>query len=46
MPIVALIPLVVMPFAYRLEGDRPGIRAIAGAVIAVAAAAVLATMRN
>jgi drug/metabolite transporter (DMT)-like permease len=46
MPIVALIPLVVMPFAYRMEGDRPGIRAIAGAVIAVAAAALLATMRN
>ncbi len=35
LPIVALAPLVVMPLSLWMEGDRPGIRAILGGVIAV-----------
>jgi drug/metabolite transporter (DMT)-like permease len=36
LPIVATLPLVVIPFAWRLEGDRPGGRSIIGGMIAVA----------
>jgi len=36
LPIVAMVPLAVIPFAYRLEGDRPGWRSLAGGIIAVA----------
>jgi drug/metabolite transporter (DMT)-like permease len=36
LPIVATVPLAVIPFAYRLEGDRPGWRSLAGGIIAVA----------
>jgi len=36
LPIVATVPLAVVPFAYRFEGDRPGWRSIAGGIIAVA----------
>ncbi len=35
LPIVATAPLVVMPLSLWMEGDRPGIRAIVGGVIAV-----------
>ena len=35
LPIVALAPLVVMPLSLWMEGDRPGVRAIVGGVIAV-----------
>jgi len=35
LPIVATLPLVVIPFAWRLEGDRPGGRSIIGGIIAV-----------
>lgn len=41
-PIVAMTPLVVMPMAYFLEGDRPDRRAITGAVIGVAGVILLA----
>lgn len=35
LPIVATTPLVVIPFSYHLEGDRPGARALLGGVVAV-----------
>lgn len=34
--IVATLPLVVIPFAYRFEGDRPGLQSVIGGAIAVA----------
>jgi drug/metabolite transporter (DMT)-like permease len=36
LPIVATLPLAVVPFAYRLEGDRPGWQSVIGGGIAVA----------
>jgi drug/metabolite transporter (DMT)-like permease len=36
LPIVATLPLAVIPFAYHMEGDRPGPQAIVGGIIAVA----------
>jgi drug/metabolite transporter (DMT)-like permease len=42
LPIVALSPLVVMPFARWLEQERPSRRSTIGAVIAVAGAVSLA----
>jgi len=36
LPIVATLPLAVIPFAWRFEGDRPGIRSVIGGTIAVA----------
>lgn len=36
LPIVATTPLVVIPFSYHLEGDRPGVRAWLGGIVAVA----------
>jgi len=36
LPIVATTPLVVVPFAYFLDGDRPGKRSLVGGVVAVA----------
>lgn len=45
LPIVALTPLVVIPFALRMEGDRPSARSLAGGVLAVAGAAILAWAR-
>ncbi len=42
LPIVALSPLVVMPFARWLEQERPTKRSTVGAVIAVTGAVVLA----
>ena len=38
--IAALTPLAVMPLAWWLEGDRPGARALLGAAVAVAGAAL------
>ena len=35
LPIVATAPLVVMPLSLWMEGDRPGIRAVLGGVLAV-----------
>ncbi|MFM8469424.1 MAG: EamA family transporter [Limisphaerales bacterium] len=45
LPIVALSPLVVMPFARWLEQERPSRRSTFGAVIAVAGAVALALVR-
>ncbi len=42
LPIVALTPLIVVPFAYFLENERPSARSLVGGALAVAAAAVLA----
>lgn len=42
LPIVALTPLVVIPFAYLLENERPTARSLAGGALAVAAAVGLA----
>ncbi len=40
--IVAMTPLVVMPMSWFLEGDRPGKRAIIGALVSVAGVLLLA----
>jgi drug/metabolite transporter (DMT)-like permease len=42
LPIVAITPLVIIPFSYHLEGERPTLRSIAGGVLAVLGAAALA----
>jgi drug/metabolite transporter (DMT)-like permease len=42
LPIVATTPLVIIPLAYKIEGDRPGARSIIGGAIAVAGAVALA----
>jgi drug/metabolite transporter (DMT)-like permease len=41
LPIVALTPLVVIPFSYWFEGERPGKRSLAGGVLAVIGAVAL-----
>ena len=45
LPLVAAVPLAVIPLAWWLEGDRPGRRSLAGSVLAVAGAAGLALTR-
>lgn len=42
LPITAMAPLVVIPFTYLFEGDRPGWRSLVGAILAVAGVAGLA----
>jgi len=42
LPIVATTPIVVVPLAYWLDGDRPTKRSLVGGVIAVAGAVLLA----
>ncbi len=44
--IIALTPLLVVPFAYFLEHERPSARSLLGGALAVAAAVVLATVRQ
>lgn len=41
-PIVAMTPLIIMPFAWWMEGDRPTMRAILGAAVAVLGVIALA----
>ena len=41
LPIVALTPLVVMPFARYLEGEKPTGRSIIGGIVAVTGVAML-----
>lgn len=36
LPIVALTPLVIIPFSWKLEGERPTLRSIVGGAVAVA----------
>jgi len=45
LPLVATVPLAVIPLAWKFEGDRPGVRSIAGSLVAVAGAAGLAILR-
>jgi len=45
LPIVATTPIVVIPFAYWFEGDRPGPYSLLGGIIAVAGAIALAMSR-
>jgi drug/metabolite transporter (DMT)-like permease len=42
LPIVAITPLVIIPFSYHLEGERPTRRSLAGGALAVLGAAALA----
>jgi drug/metabolite transporter (DMT)-like permease len=41
LPIVATMPIVVVPFAWYFEGDRPGVRSLLGGLVAVAGAVAL-----
>lgn len=41
-PIVAMTPLIIMPLAWWMEGDRPSLRAILGAIVAVLGVIALA----
>jgi drug/metabolite transporter (DMT)-like permease len=41
LPIVALTPLVIIPFSYHLEGERPSRRSLLGGALAVCGAAGL-----
>jgi len=45
LPIVATLPLAVIPFAYRFEGDRPGWQSVIGGIIAVAGVIALTLAR-
>ena len=45
LPIVALTPLMVVPFAYLFEGEKPGARSLWGGLVAVIAAALLSWSR-
>ena len=45
LPIVALTPLIVVPFAFVFEHERPGARSLLGGALAVAAAVALARLR-
>lgn len=45
LPIVALTPLVVIPFAFFMENERPSVRSLLGGALAVAAAAALARIK-
>jgi drug/metabolite transporter (DMT)-like permease len=45
LPIVATTPLVIIPFSYLLESERPSRRSLAGGAIAVAGAVALTLVR-
>ena len=45
LPIVACTPLVILPFSYWLEGEKPSRRSLVGGLIAVAGAVALARVR-
>jgi drug/metabolite transporter (DMT)-like permease len=36
LPIVALTPLIIVPFSWHIEGERPSVRSLLGGAIAVA----------
>jgi drug/metabolite transporter (DMT)-like permease len=46
LPIIAITPLVIIPFSYHLEGERPTVRSLAGGGLAVLGAATLAWVAN
>jgi drug/metabolite transporter (DMT)-like permease len=41
MPIIATTPLVIIPLAWHLEGDRPGTRSLLGGLVAVVSVVAL-----
>jgi drug/metabolite transporter (DMT)-like permease len=45
LPIVATTPIVVIPFAFYFDGDRPTLRSVLGGVVAVAGAIGLTLSR-
>ncbi|MDD2763036.1 MAG: DMT family transporter [Opitutaceae bacterium] len=45
LPIVATTPLVIIPFSYLLEGERPSRRSLTGGAMAVAGAVALSLAR-
>jgi drug/metabolite transporter (DMT)-like permease len=45
LPIIALTPLVVIPFARLMEGERLTVRSVAGGILAVAGAVALARLK-
>jgi drug/metabolite transporter (DMT)-like permease len=45
LPVTAMAPLMVVPFTYLFEGDRPGWRSLAGGLLAVAGVIGLAFLR-
>ena len=45
LPIVAISPLVVIPFAHAMEGEKPSARSLIGGVLAVAGAVGLTQVR-
>lgn len=45
LPIIATTPIVVIPFSYLIEGERPTIHSIVGGVIAVGGVVALAMTR-
>jgi drug/metabolite transporter (DMT)-like permease len=44
-PIIAITPLLVIPLAWKFEGERPSARSLIGGVVAVAGAVGLAVVR-
>ncbi len=46
LPIVALTPLVILPFSRWVENEKPTARSLAGGVIAVGAVVALVWLRN
>ena len=46
LPIVAITPLVIIPFAYRFEGERPSRHSLVGGALAVSGAVALAWVAN
>jgi drug/metabolite transporter (DMT)-like permease len=45
LPIVALTPLAVIPFAYFMDGDRPSARSLVGGAVAVAGSVALTLVK-
>ncbi|HTS19814.1 MAG TPA: DMT family transporter [Verrucomicrobiae bacterium] len=45
LPVVATLPLAVMPFSYHIEDDRPGWQSILGGAVAVAGVVALTLAR-
>jgi drug/metabolite transporter (DMT)-like permease len=46
LPIVATLPIAVIPLAYLFEGDRPSWRSVLGGVVAVAGVIALTMARR
>ena len=46
LPIVAITPLVIIPFSYHLEGERPTRRSLLGGAVAVCGAVALAWVKT